>query len=174
MIPAYVPCHRSSLLYFLGAVDIPMTCRIALVQQHASSDKKTNLERGLQALSTAASQGAQLVSFAELAFERFYPQVRSAETPLHLAEPIPGPVVERFQQHAAELGLVVVLNLYERDGDRAYDCSPVIDADGTLLGRTRMVHITDYEGFHEQDYYAPGAGDQWVYETTIGRVGVAI
>ncbi len=149
-------------------------CRIALVQQKASLNQAANLEKGLEALSKAASQGADLVAYSELAFERFYPQFRGAETPLERAETIPGPTVEAFQRRAAELGVVVILNLYERDGDQAYDCSPVIDADGTLLGRTRMVHITDYEGFHEQDYYSPGAGDQLVFTTTVGRVGVAI
>ncbi|MCK4776069.1 MAG: carbon-nitrogen hydrolase family protein, partial [Candidatus Krumholzibacteria bacterium] len=52
--------------------------------------------------------------------------------------------------------------------------SPVIDSDGTLLGRARMVHITDYEGFHEQGYYAPGDTDVPVYDTRAGRIGVAI
>ena len=70
--------------------------------------------------------------------------------------------------------MVAVLNLYELDGERCYDCSPVIDADGTLLGRTRMVHITDYPRFHEQGYYAPGDTGAPVYRTRAGRVGVAI
>ena len=68
----------------------------------------------------------------------------------------------------------VVLNLFERDGDRCYDTSPVIDADGTLLGRTRMVHITEYPCFHEQGYYAPGDRGAPVYDTKFGRIGVAI
>jgi beta-ureidopropionase len=67
-----------------------------------------------------------------------------------------------------------VLNLYERDGDRAYDCSPVIDADGTLLGRTRMIHITDYPCFHEQGYYTPGDTGRPGVPTRAGAIGVAI
>ena len=68
---------------------------------------------------------------------------------------MPGPTTEAFAALARELGVVVVLNVFERDGDATYDCSPVIDADGTLLGRTRMVHITEYPCFHEQQYYRP-------------------
>ena len=79
---------------------------------------------------------------------------------------------ERFARAARELGVVVVLNLYEREGTRAFDCSPVIDADGTLLGRTRMVHITDYPCFHEQGYYAPGDTGAPVYQTRAGAIGV--
>ncbi len=69
---------------------------------------------------------------------------------------------------------MVIINLYERDGDRAFDTSPVIDADGTLLGRTRMIHITDYPCFHEQGYYTPGDTGAPVYRTAAGAVGVAI
>lgn len=151
-----------------------MEMRIGLIQQVATADRQSNLERGVRAVYDAVADGASLVAFAELAFTPFYPR-RPAETPpLELAEPIPGPTVERFQRVAAELGVVVVLNLYERDGDRAFDASPVIDADGSLLGVTRMVHITDYEHFHEQDYYSPGNNSQLVYETAVGRIGVAI
>ncbi len=148
--------------------------RIALVQQTAGADKAANVERGLTALAAAAADGAELVCFAELAFERFWPQRPAAGDVAALAEPVPGPTTEAFQARAAELGVVVVLNLYERDGDRCFDCSPVIDADGTLLGRTRMVHITDYPCFHEQGYYAPGDTGAPVYRTRAGRIGVAI
>ena len=130
--------------------------RIALVQQRAEADKQSNVARGLVALEDAARGGAELVAFAELAFERFHPQQPASGDPLALAETIPGPTTDLFSRKARELGVVVVLNLYERDGARAYDSSPVIDADGSLLGRTRMIHITDYPCFHEQGYYTPG------------------
>lgn len=122
----------------------------------------------------AARAGAELVAFAELAFEPFYPQRPAASEPWRLAETIPGPTTTLFSQKARELGVVVVLNLYERDGYRGFDCSPVIDADGSLLGRTRMVHITEYPCFHEQGYYAPGNTGAPVYHTKAGNIGVAI
>ena len=148
--------------------------RIALVQQHAGRDKAANVERGLDALGRAAAAGARLVAFAELAFEPFYPQRPAEAGVAALAEPIPGPTTEAFAARAAELGVVVVLNLFERDGDRTYDTSPVIDADGRLLGVTRMIHITDYDRFHERGYYTPGDTGAPVYDTDAGRVGVAI
>ncbi len=148
--------------------------RIALVQQKAIQDKHDNLRRGLDALSRAAAAGAQVVCFAELALEPFYPQRPAHESPLHLAEPIPGPTTELFAAKAKQLGVVVILNLYEREGQRGYDCSPVIDADGKLLGKTRMIHITDYACFHEQGYYTPGDTGAPVYQTRAGAIGVAI
>jgi len=148
--------------------------KLALVQCAATTDTAANVERGVARLEEAARAGAQLVCFPELAFTRFYPQKPAAGDLAALAEEVPGPTTELFQAHARRLGLVVVLNLYERDGERFYDTSPVIDADGTLLGRTRMIHITDYACFHEQGYYAPGDTGAPVYDTHVGRLGVAI
>jgi N-carbamoylputrescine amidase len=148
--------------------------RIALVQQRASDSKPANLERGLRAFEAAATAGAHIVCFPELAFEPFYPQDPATGHVAEFAEPVPGPITDAFAPAARNLHVVAVLNLFERAGHHTYDCSPVIDADGTLLGKTRMVHITDYECFHEQGYYTPGDTGAPVYETRAGRIGVAI
>ncbi len=148
--------------------------RVAVVQQVATLDREHNVERGLEAMTRAAQAGADLVCFAELAFDHFHPQRPVDGDPSRLAEDVPGPTTERFAEAARRHGVVVVLNLYERAAGRCFDSSPVIDADGSLLGRTRMVHITDYEGFHEQGYYAPGDLGLPVYDTAVGRLGVAI
>ena len=155
--------------------------RIALVQQPATDDLDGNLARGLAAFDRAADAGADLVAYAELAFSPFYPQHRATPETLDQAEPLDGPTVQAFRQRCAKRGVVAVLNLFEREpapaeagGDRTFDTSPVIDADGALLGATRMVHITEYDAFHEQGYYQPGDAGMPVYETRAGRVGVAI
>ncbi len=148
--------------------------RIALIQQKATRDQGANLARGLEALRRGARQGAQCACFAELSFEWFHPQAPPCGNVAALAEPVPGPTTEAVSRVARECGLVVVFNLFERDGDRLFDCSPVIDADGTLLGRTRMIHITDYPCFHERGYYTPGDAGAPVFDTAAGRIGVAI
>ncbi len=148
--------------------------KIALIQQHATRNKAANVERGLKALETAARNGAELACFAELAFEWFHPQVPAGAGVGELAEPIDGPTVTAFQRKAREHGIVAVINLFERDGQHTYDSSPVIDADGTLLGVTRMIHITEYPCFHEQGYYTPGDKGAPVFRTRAGAVGVAI
>ncbi len=148
--------------------------KIALIQQHATRDKAANVARGLAHLEEAARNGAALVCFAELAFEWFYPQRKASPDHASLAEPVPGPTTDAFAQKARELGVVVVLNLYERAAGGTFDSSPVIDADGRLLGVTRMIHITEYACFHEQGYYTPGDTGVPVYDTRVGRVGVSI
>jgi beta-ureidopropionase len=148
--------------------------RIALVQQHAAGDPAENRERGRQAFLEAARNGANLVAFAELAFTRFYPQVPASAASLGMAETVPGPTTDLFSALARETGTVAVLNLFERDGEGTFDSSPVIDADGRLLGVTRMVHIMEGPGFHERDYYAPGDRESFVFATAAGRIGVAI
>ncbi len=148
--------------------------RIALCQQRAGHDREANLGRALAALREAAAGGAELVCFAELACEPFYPQTPAGKDYRDLAEPVPGPTTSTLCQVARELGVVVVFNLFERDRDHCYDCSPVIDADGTLLGRTRMIHIADYPCFYERGYYHPGDTGAPVFATAVARVGVAI
>ena len=148
--------------------------RIALVQQHATADPAENRARGESAFLEAARSGANVVAFAELAFTRFYPQVPATAASAGLAETVPGPTTDLFCGLARRTGCVAVLNLFERDGDRTYDTSPVIDADGRILGVTRMVHIMEGPGFHERGYYTPGDRGTFVHRTAAGRIGVAI
>jgi len=148
--------------------------KIALVQQKSSSSKEQNIQNGIEVVRKAASSGAKIISFSELAFIQFFPQKPSSTKPLEIAESIPGSTTDIFSQLAKELNVVIILNLYEKDKDGTYDSSPVIDADGNILGTTRMIHITDYACFHEKDFYTPGNNGAPVYETKFGKIGVAI
>ena len=148
--------------------------RIALIQQTASEDNESNIVKGLKNIDKAAEMGAELAVFAELAFTRFYPQYRANKNLSELAEPVPGPTTKRFMDKAKEHNMVIVINLFEIEKGHTYDSSPVIDSDGSLLGTTRMVHIADYECFYEKSYYEEGNHGAQVYNTAVGKVGVAI
>ncbi len=148
--------------------------RIALIQQTASEDNESNIVKGLKNIDKAAEMGAELAVFAELAFTRFYPQYRANKNLSELAEPVPGPTTKRFMNKAKEHNMVIVINLFEIEKGHTYDSSPVIDSDGSLLGTTRMVHIADYECFYEKSYYEEGNHGAQVYNTAVGKVGVAI
>lgn len=152
--------------------------RIALAQISSGEDRAVNLDRALRMMDDAAAASADLVVFPEVVLDRFFPACRRVDCrrpPEELAESIPGPTCDHIAAKAREHGLVTVFNLYEVDGEgRLFDSSPVFDADGSLLGVTRMAHITQYEGFYEQDYYHPGDTGAPVYDTAAGKIGVAI
>jgi N-carbamoylputrescine amidase len=148
--------------------------KLALIQQHAVADKGDNLFRSIKAFEYAAMKGAKIIAFPELSFTTFYPQKPAAGNTLELSEPIPGPTTDVFCELAKKWQVVVVLNLFERIGDKTFDSSPVIDTDGTILGITRMVHIIEAPCFFEQGYYTPGDGKNLVFNTTICKIGVCI
>ena len=130
--------------------------RLALIQNHCSTDRSDNLTRALDSMEQAKHAGADMVAFAELAIDRFFPQHEAADARV-VAESIPGPTADAIAEKAKELSLVTVFNMYEASADgRHFDSSPVFDADGSLLGITRMVHICDYTCFHERAYYDAG------------------
>ena len=151
-----------------------MTLRIALAQHRATPDVADNLRRLLQTMEEARRRGAELICVPELALLPFFPQHAGLDHAVGYAEPIPGPTSDRIAAKARELGLVTVFNMYETADGRCFDSSPVYDADGSLCGVTRMVHITDYACFHERAYYAEGDRGAPVYDTAVGRIGVAI
>jgi N-carbamoylputrescine amidase len=151
-----------------------MTVRIALAQRASGPDVATNLDAVLDTMRSARELGAQLLCVPELVLTPFFPQHQRYAEAADLAEPIPGPTADRIAAMARELELVTVFNMYESAQGQFFDSSPVFDADGALLGITRMVHITDYACFHEREYYALGDHGAPVYQTAVGRVGVAI
>ncbi len=148
--------------------------KLALIQQKAMPSKQANIRRGLAALQEAAQKGAELIVFPELSFLPFFPQRPNDPASISLAETIPGPTSDLIAAKAKEFGVVVIFNLYERFGNQTYDSSPVIDADGSIKGIVRMMHIMEGPGFHEKGYYQPGNNLQLVFATKVGRVGIAI
>ncbi len=149
--------------------------RIGLAQVAASDDLEANLRRGLGWVDAAAEQGCRLCVFPEMAFHPFFPQHRADASYFDWAEPIPGPITEAFQRKAAEHEIVVVPNIFELAGPgRHYDASPIIDADGSLVGVARMLHIAEEPGFNERFYYWPGDSGFEVHDTAAGPLGMAI
>ena len=148
--------------------------KIALIQQTAFGSKTENLKKGVAVIEEAAKHGAQLVLFSELAFEPFYPQYPAKLNKNKLAESMTGEIVSTLRKVAAKNNMVIIPNFYELEDEKTFDTSPVINSDGTLVGKTQMVHIPDYQYFHEKTYYTPGNQNIKVYETSVGKIGVAI
>jgi N-carbamoylputrescine amidase len=148
--------------------------KIALIQQQNTSDRDHNLKRGLQALEKASAAGAQIAVYPELSFLPFLPQNPASPGFESWAEPIPGQTTKLLCSKAAGLNLAVVFNLLEIYQGKTYDSSPVIDRNGQLVGLNRMMHVMESPGFYEKGFYHPGDLGAGVFETSVGKIGVAI
>ena len=147
--------------------------KIALTQLQIHGNAEKNLEKTLRYMEEAARNGAELVCFPEIQFTPFFPQHPDRDASKY-AMKITDPTVDAVRAKCRELGLVAVPNLYLEEKGRRFDASPVIDADGTVLGVSKMVHIVQTSMFYEQDYYTPSDTGFRVYQTAVGRIGVVI
>lgn len=148
--------------------------RAALVQTSWTGDKESMIVAHEDYARQAAAQGAKVMCFQELFYGPYFCQVQDAKY-YEYAESIPGPTTERFQALAAELGMVLVLPMYEEEQPGIlYNTAAVIDADGAYLGKYRKNHIPQVKGFWEKFYFRPGNLGYPVFQTAIGPVGVYI
>jgi N-carbamoylputrescine amidase len=149
--------------------------RAAVVQTAWTGDQASMIDLHEKHARDAASQGAQVMCFQELFYGPYFCQVQDAEHYAY-AEAVPdGPTVQRFRSLAKELGMVLVLPVYEQDGPGfLYNTAAVVDADGSYLGRYRKTHIPQVRGFWEKFYFRPGNTGWPVFDTAVGRVGVYI
>ncbi len=137
-------------------------------------DPAAIFQRQLELVRAAAAKGAQVICLQELATGPYFCQVETREW-FDLAEPVPdGPSTTAMSALAAELGVVIVLPLYENARGDFYNTAVVIDADGSYLGKYRKVHIPQADGFYEKYYFKPGNTGYPVFDTRFGRVGVYI
>ncbi|MDH6574666.1 nitrilase-related carbon-nitrogen hydrolase [Kitasatospora sp. MAP5-34] len=149
--------------------------RAALFQTAWTGDKETMIAAHEQAARDAASQGAQVIGFQEVFNAPYFCQVQEPEH-YSWAEPVPdGPTVRRMQDLARELGMVMVVPVYEvEQAGFYYNTAAVIDADGSYLGKYRKHHIPQVKGFWEKYYFKPGNLGWPVFDTAVGKVGVYI
>ncbi|KUL29983.1 nitrilase-related carbon-nitrogen hydrolase [Actinoplanes awajinensis] len=148
--------------------------RAALVQTNWTGDKESMIKAHEDYARDAAAQGAKVICFQELFYGPYFCQVQDAAF-YEYAEAIPGPTTERFQALAAELGMVMILPMYEKEQEGVlYNTAAVLDADGTYLGKYRKNHIPQVKGFWEKFYFRPGNLGYPVFDTAVGRVGVYI
>jgi N-carbamoylputrescine amidase len=160
---------------------------IGLVQDTASDDRAQNVARALLRVREAAARGAQIICLQELFNAPYFCKSIRPER-FDIAEPVDGPTVRTFQALAKELAVVLVIPFYEREAPGLYrNSATVIDADGSVLGSYRKMHIPHDPLFEEKYYFAPGdlTGDQRhdrhpgfngfrVWHTRYAAIGVLI
>ena len=148
--------------------------KVGMVQQGCSDDIAANIEKLKRNIRSCASQGARLVVLQELHNSVYFCQTENASL-CDLAEPIPGPSTETFGALAKELGIVLVLSLFERRTAGIYhNTAVVIEKDGTIAGKYRKMHIPDDPGYYEKFYFTPGDIGFRPIETSVGTLGVLV
>ena len=129
---------------------------IGIIQDHADADAARNVARAETLIRDAARRGAQIICLKELFNAPYFCKAQQSDR-FDLAEAIPGPTTDRMQSLARELEVVIIVPLFERQAAGVYrNSAAVIDADGSLLGVYRKMHIPDDPLFYEKYYFAPG------------------
>lgn len=150
------------------------TITVAATQMACTPDSSTNLANAEAMVRQAASQGAQIILLQEL-FETLYFCIDQEARYNNLAQPLQGHSwLPRFQALARELDVVLPVSFFERAGQTQFNSVAVIDADGSLLGVYRKMHIPDGPGYTEKYYFSPGDTGFSVWQTRYARIGIGI
>jgi N-carbamoylputrescine amidase len=152
----------------------PEKFRVGLVQMSMTSDPDKNLQRAIEHIRKAASQGAQVICLPELFQTQYFCQREDASL-FDLAEPIPGPTSTKLAALAKELHIVLIASLFEKRAAGVYhNTAAVFEADGSLRGLYRKMHIPDDPLYYEKFYFTPGDLGFKAFDTTFGNVGTLV
>ena len=150
------------------------TITVGLVQMACSPEADKNLTSAIESICAAAKKGAQIICLPELFLTQYFCQTEDTQN-FSLAEPLPGPTSETLSKLAKELEIVLVVPLFEKRTQGIYhNTAIVIDADGSVAGTYRKMHIPDDPCFFEKFYFTPGDTGFKCFPTRFGRVGVLI
>lgn len=148
--------------------------KVGLIQQANTADCSDNKRRLREAIRRVASEGAELVVLQELHNGLYFCQREDVDT-FDEAESIPGESTREFGELARELGIVLVLSLFERRAAGLYhNTSVVLERDGSIAGMYRKMHIPDDPAYYEKFYFTPGDLGFEPIETSVGRLGVLV
>ena len=148
--------------------------KVGLIQQKNTADRAANIEKLKVNIRKAAREGAELVVLQELHNGLYFCQTEDTSM-FDLAEMIPGPSTETFGALAKELGIVLVLSLFEKRAPGLYhNTAVVLEKDGTIAGKYRKMHIPDDPAYYEKFYFTPGDLGFEPIDTSVGRLGVLV
>jgi N-carbamoylputrescine amidase len=133
-----------------------------------------NIAKTIVKIREVAAKGGQIICLQELFSSLYFCDIEDHEN-FKLGEAIPGPTTETMQSVAKELGVVLIVSLFEKRAQGLYhNTAAIIDADGSYLGKYRKMHIPDDPGYYEKFYFTPGDLGYKVWETKFGKIGVLI
>ena len=147
---------------------------LGLIQTHCSDDPAENFSRTAKLIEQAAKKGAQIISTQELFRSQYFCQSEDHKN-FQLAEKIPGPSTDALQKLARKLKVVIIASLFEKRASGLYhNTAAIIDADGSLLGIYRKMHIPDDPLYYEKFYFTPGDLGFRAWQTRYGKIGVCV
>ncbi len=147
---------------------------VALLQMALSKNPDQNLKKAVSWIEKAAKKGADVVCLPELFRSQYFCQSESIEN-FELAEPVPGPSTAVIGKAAKRLGVSVVVPVFEKRAQGVYhNSAAVIDADGSMLGLYRKMHIPDDPAYYEKYYFTPGDLGFKAFDTKFGKIGTLI
>jgi N-carbamoylputrescine amidase len=150
------------------------TLKIGLVQQSNTADIQSNKSKLMANIRECASQGAQLVVLPELHNGLYFCQTENTAV-FDWGETIPGPSTDLFGSLAKELGIVLILSLFEKRTPGLYhNTAVVIEKDGTVAGKYRKMHIPDDPAYYEKFYFTPGDLGFQPIQTSLGKLGILV
>ncbi len=148
--------------------------KIGFLQQHNVTDRQDNMVRLAEGIADLAQRGAQLIVLQELHNSLYFCQVEDVDN-FNLAEPIPGPSTDFFGELARQYHVVIVTSLFEKRAPGLYhNTAVVIEADGSIAGKYRKMHIPDDPAYYEKFYFTPGDMGFRPIDTSVGRLGVLV
>lgn len=148
--------------------------KIALIQQSNTANHRENVAKLENNIRKAATEGAELIVLQELHNGLYFCQTEDTNV-FEQAETIPGPSTESFGQLAAELGVVIVLSLFEKRAAGLYhNTAVVLEKDGSIAGKYRKMHIPDDPAYYEKFYFTPGDLGFEPIQTSVGKLGVLV
>jgi N-carbamoylputrescine amidase len=148
--------------------------KIGTVQMSCAANKNINIDKAVKAIRELASKGAQIICLQELFSTIYFCDIEEHKN-FELAESIPGPTSDVFAKLSQELGIVILVSLFEKRSHGLYhNTVAVFDADGSLIGTYRKNHIPDDPGFYEKFYFTPGDTGYKVFNTKFAKIGVLI
>lgn len=147
--------------------------KLALAQMKMCSDMDTNFDQSIRLIRSAAEKDADLICFPEIQLTPFFPQYEGLDAGAYAID-MESAYVKGLCKCCEESNIYCAPNFYVKENGRFYDMSLLIDRQGKIIGRQKMVHIAQCKGFYEQDYYTPSEDGFHVFQTSLGKIGIVV
>ena len=147
--------------------------RLALAQMKMSESMDENFSKTIWFMRQAAEKNARIICFPEVQLTPFFAQYENIDVSAYIIKD-DDYYVREMCRLCKELKIYASPNFYIEENGRRYDMSLLIDDDGQIVGKQKMVHVAQCENFYEQSYYMPSEDGFQVFDTSLGKIGIVV